>query len=74
VLCSLLHRAGLDDETVQLLKHFPAVVYISCNPNTLVANLREVKDTHEIRCRARCSVAQMVWELITACSPFAHPA
>lgn len=35
-------RAGLDDETVQLLQKFANVVYISCNPNTLVANLKEV--------------------------------
>ena len=34
--------AGLDGETVQLLQEFTNVVYISCNPNTLVANLREV--------------------------------
>lgn len=34
--------AGLDGETVQLLQEFTNVVYISCNPSTLVANLREV--------------------------------
>ena len=56
--CAVLrYRAGLDDETVQLLKHFPTVVYISCNPNTLVANLREVKDTHEIRYLAGVFIA-----------------
>lgn len=48
--CACHYRAGLDGETVQLLKHFPTVVYISCNPATLVANLREVKDTHDIMC------------------------
>ena len=42
---------------MQLLKHFPTVVYISCNPNTLVANLREVKDTHEIRYLAGVCIA-----------------
>lgn len=46
---------------MQLLKHFPTVVYISCNPNTLVANLREVKDTHEIRYLAGMFIAQKSW-------------
>lgn len=35
-------RGGLDDETVKLLKEFPNVVYISCNPETLATNLQEV--------------------------------
>lgn len=42
-------RAGLDDETVQLLQCFDNVVYISCNPATLVANLTEIKDSHDIK-------------------------
>jgi tRNA (uracil-5-)-methyltransferase len=41
-------RAGLDADTVQLLKEFEQVLYISCNPETLAANLREVMDSHEI--------------------------
>ena len=43
--CWCGRRAGLDEETVQLLQEFASVVYISCNPNTLVANLREVRRT-----------------------------
>lgn len=35
-------RAGLDDETVKLMATFDRVVYISCNPETLHANLRGV--------------------------------
>ena len=42
-------RAGLDDETVQLLKEFKQIVYISCNPETLHQNLLKVADTHTIR-------------------------
>ena len=42
-------RAGLDDETVQLLKEFEHIVYISCNPETLHDNLRMVANTHKIK-------------------------
>lgn len=42
-------RAGLDDETVQLLKEFNQIVYVSCNPDTLHDNLLKVADTHTIR-------------------------
>eukprot|EP00884_Botryococcus_braunii_P023337 jgi/Botrbrau1/9688/Bobra.0201s0019.2 len=42
-------RGGLDDETIQLLKHFPNVVYISCNPQTLQANLNGLLDTYKIK-------------------------
>ena len=42
-------RAGLDDETVQLLKEFKQIVYVSCNPDTLHNNLLQVADTHTIK-------------------------
>lgn len=42
-------RAGLDDETVQLLKEFKQIVYVSCNPDTLHDNLLKVADTHTIK-------------------------
>ena len=42
-------RAGLDDQTLQLLTRFDNVVYISCNPDTLHANLAAVKDVFEIK-------------------------
>ena len=42
-------RAGLDDDTVQLLKEFESIVYISCNPDTLHDNILKVADTHKIR-------------------------
>ena len=42
-------RAGLDDESVQLLKEFENIVYISCNPDTLHDNLQKVADTHKIK-------------------------
>ncbi|EFJ46848.1 hypothetical protein VOLCADRAFT_118051 [Volvox carteri f. nagariensis] len=41
-------RAGLDGFTVELLKEFDRIVYISCNPETLHANLRAIATTHKI--------------------------
>lgn len=42
-------RAGLDADTEKLMAGFERVVYVSCNPETLHANLQCVKATHEIR-------------------------
>lgn len=41
-------RAGLDDESVELLKDFKQIVYISCNPETLHDNLTKVSATHKV--------------------------
>ena len=42
-------RAGLDGETVQLLQRFDSIVYISCNPDTLAANLKgTIAKSHRI--------------------------
>lgn len=41
-------RAGLDDETVALVKRFDNIIYISCNPSTLKANLESIVETHTI--------------------------
>jgi tRNA (uracil-5-)-methyltransferase len=41
-------RAGLDDRTVELVRGFERIVYISCNPHTLEQNLRSLRDTHEV--------------------------
>jgi tRNA (uracil-5-)-methyltransferase len=43
------HRAGCDADTAALLREFDAVLYISCNPETLHANLEQLKETHAIR-------------------------
>ena len=42
-------RAGLDEDTVTLVSNFSKVVYISCNPDTLFANVSKLAETHEIR-------------------------
>ncbi|MFC3875022.1 tRNA (uridine(54)-C5)-methyltransferase TrmA [Neisseria musculi] len=42
-------RAGLDSATLKLVQQFDHVVYISCNPETLFANLDTLAQTHRIR-------------------------
>ncbi len=41
-------RAGLDDLTLELAGQFRQVLYISCNPQSLVDNLRRLSLSHEI--------------------------
>ena len=41
-------RAGLDDATVKLVQEYDNILYISCNPDTLQANMAVLGDTHEI--------------------------
>ena len=45
-------RAGLDDDTLELVRQYPRIIYISCNPETLVANLEKLKTTHRVVKRA----------------------
>lgn len=42
-------RAGLDEATLKLVSQFESVLYISCNPDTLMQNLSVLVKTHEIR-------------------------
>jgi len=42
-------RAGLDSGTLKLASQFDQVLYISCNPETLMGNLSELLKTHEIQ-------------------------
>lgn len=41
-------RAGLDLATCGFIQQFERIVYISCNPATLVANLARLQTTHKI--------------------------
>lgn len=41
-------RAGLDDATIELIRKVDAILYISCNPETLKANLESLLTTHEV--------------------------
>ena len=42
-------RAGLDPETEKLLPEFDNIVYVSCNPSTLHANLACIRTSHEVQ-------------------------
>ncbi|PID45403.1 MAG: tRNA (uridine(54)-C5)-methyltransferase TrmA [Proteobacteria bacterium] len=46
-------RAGLDAETLKLVQQYPYILYISCNPVTLAANLQSISQTHRIE---RCAL------------------
>ena len=41
-------RAGVDDGTLKLLARFDRIIYISCNPETLRANLDALLQTHTV--------------------------
>lgn len=41
-------RAGLDQGTLAMVKAFDRILYISCNPDTLKANLESISATHAI--------------------------
>lgn len=40
-------RAGIDEQTLSLLQHFPNILYISCNPHTLHNNLHTLCQSHQ---------------------------
>lgn len=44
-------RAGVDADTLRLLRQFDNILYISCNPETLYENLCVLTQTHAV-CRA----------------------
>lgn len=41
-------RAGLDDQTLAMAAGFDAIIYISCNPETLAQNLALLRKTHRV--------------------------
>jgi tRNA (uracil-5-)-methyltransferase len=41
-------RAGLDPATTELVRRFDYLIYISCNPETLARDLKELSSTHEV--------------------------
>ena len=45
-------RAGVDNATLQLVARFDRIIYVSCNPETLAANLQTLTQTHRIQAAA----------------------
>ncbi|MDN7128181.1 tRNA (uridine(54)-C5)-methyltransferase TrmA [Pseudidiomarina sp. 1APR75-33.1] len=41
-------RAGLDADTVELVRNYERIIYISCKPETLVENLESLSSTHKV--------------------------
>ncbi|AQZ34973.1 tRNA (uridine(54)-C5)-methyltransferase TrmA [Pseudomonas sp. LPH1] len=41
-------RAGMDPDTCELTRRFERILYISCNPETLAANIAQLNDTHKV--------------------------
>jgi tRNA (uracil-5-)-methyltransferase len=41
-------RAGMDPDTCELTRRFQRILYISCNPETLAANIAQLSDTHRV--------------------------
>ncbi len=46
-------RAGMDVDTCELTRRFDNILYISCNPETLAANIEQLHDTHRV---AKCAL------------------
>lgn len=46
-------RAGLDSYTLKMVQQYDRILYISCNPETLVENLEQLSHTHRIE---RCAL------------------
>ncbi|KQQ49963.1 tRNA (uracil-5-)-methyltransferase [Pseudomonas sp. Leaf127] len=46
-------RAGMDADTCELTRRFERILYISCNPETLAANIAQLHDTHRVE---RCAL------------------
>lgn len=41
-------RSGLDGNTLKMISNYQRILYISCNPNTLIENIRELSTTHTV--------------------------
>lgn len=46
-------RAGMDKDTCELTRRFNRILYISCNPETLIQNIEQLSNTHSI---TRCAL------------------
>ena len=41
-------RSGLDDKTIEIIKNFKNIIYISCNPETCIDNIRSIT-SHNVK-------------------------
>lgn len=41
-------RAGLDEESCKMISKYERIIYVSCNPDTLELNLRQLSETHTV--------------------------
>jgi tRNA (uracil-5-)-methyltransferase len=41
-------RAGLDETTIELLKRFRRIVYVSCNPESMINNILTLKENYKM--------------------------
>lgn len=42
-------RSGIDDDTLKLMAQYDSIIYVSCNPDTLSENMRQLCKSHQIR-------------------------
>ena len=45
-------RAGMDSATCELIRQFPRIIYVSCNPETLANNIEQLASTHRLTASA----------------------
>ena len=45
-------RAGMDSDSCELIRQFPRIIYVSCNPETLASNLQQLSSTHKVSAAA----------------------
>lgn len=45
-------RAGLDKDTLALVAGYKKIIYISCNPTTLIENIQELSGSHSVTAAA----------------------
>lgn len=45
-------RAGMDEDSVEMIRGYERILYISCNPDTLEGNIDQLADTHELESMA----------------------
>ena len=41
-------RSGLDDKTIEIIKNFKNIIYISCNPETYIDNIKSIT-SHNVK-------------------------